>query len=122
VDELERNPPKLVIWNYRMAALPPILQVWVLTHYAPMYGDIFFYAPIARGPQFTIAFDGRYRIGNAPAVIDGVSVANEVVLHRGMHSFGGAAPLRLRLIPPAAIQADMRYAAPQNLFADAYAF
>lgn len=120
--ELERNPPKLVIWNYRMAGLPPILQVWVLTHYAPMYGDIFFYAPVVQGPRFAVAFDGRYRIGNRPAVIDGAPVAGEVVLHRGVHSVAIANPIRLRLIPPAGVQADMRYAAPQNLFADAYAF
>jgi hypothetical protein len=120
--ELEANPPKLVIWNYRMAALPPLLEVWMLTHYAPMYGDILYYAPVARGRGFTIAFDGRYRIGNAAVVIDGAPASGEIVLHRGMHSFGSGAPLRLRLIPPAAIQADMRYAAPQNLFADAYAF
>lgn len=124
VGSLPGNPPKLLLWNYRLAGLPPGLLAYFATQYRPVYGNLFLYAPIVGGSQFTIHFDGGYRVEGTEASVDGVSVRTGAIiqLKRGLHSLAADRPLRLRLLPPAGIDVDPRYADPNDLFPNVYDF
>jgi hypothetical protein len=121
---LPNRPPKLLIWNDRIAGLPPGLLSYFATQFRPVYGNLFLYAPIVAGSQFVVHFDGGYRVEGAEAAIDGVAVKAGAVLQlkRGVHSLVAEQPLRLRLLPPAGIDVDPRYAGPHELFPNVYDF
>lgn len=119
IEEMDRNPPKLMLWNYRMAALPKPFMQPVLRRFAPLYGNIFYYAPVVDRSPFTIAFDGSYALDSPTAVaIDGRRVAPRgiVELRKGAHSIAASSPVRLRLLPPAGIEADPDFERPRDLF------
>jgi hypothetical protein len=45
-----------------------------------------------------------------------------VQLKKGSHALAGVARAHLRLLPPPGVNADMRYAEPQPLFANVYGY
>jgi hypothetical protein len=122
--DFARRPPKLLIWNYRLAAFPPLLRTYLASQYRPVFGVIFLYAPVAATPEIFLAFDGSYRIEGEDAVIDGASVSRGAIvkLRRGRHAVVAPRPIRISLLPPSGIEVDPRYAAPQDLFRDVYDF
>jgi hypothetical protein len=115
----EAGRPKLVIWNYRISGMPPVVQAWVFSRFLPIYGDLLFYAPAVDAPSFAVAFDGEYGI-SSPAVIDGVAVRDTVTLRRGKHTLSGVTSARLRLLPRRGLQVDAQFAHPRPLFDGVY--
>lgn len=122
--EIDAAPTKLVIWNYRIAALPASLREALLARFVPLYGNIFFYAPTIDRPRFDLAFGGAYRIlgGASGLSIDGRSVAPGAVvdLARGAHTFSG--PARLLLLPPPSLEVDPLFNHPRDPFDSIYSY
>ena len=122
--QVDRGPTKLLIWNYRLEGLPIPLYEALQQRFAPLYGNIFYYAPVVQAPRFSLGFNGTYLVDSpAPIVIDGnkVNPRAQLALRRGEHSLSGG-PARLRLLPESGIEADPRFMAPQDLFPAIYDF
>ena len=118
---------KTVVVNEQLSALPsPLLRV-IRGRYAPLWGNVWIYAPAVLPGRFALEHDGTYELqplGAAGVVrIDGVVVAGSLALARGAHTYAGAAPLRLKLQPAGwRALADRRFAAPQPLFPTVYSY
>jgi hypothetical protein len=96
-------PTKLLIYNYRIAYLPPLLHVYLVSQYEHAWGNIFVYSPLVRSGAFTLKFDGSYRVeSNEATIIDGRSHSPEdlVALSRGSHNASEPALFRLQLQLP----------------------
>lgn len=98
--QLETQPVKLILNNYRIQGLPPTIQQYLADHYQQLDGSIYVYAPlIAAGrPVFRLSFSGRYRIQPAhiALMIDGKRVnASDVILATGNHTSQSSIPYRL---------------------------
>lgn len=121
--EVDAAPTKLLMWNYRMQSLPEPLRVALRARFAPLYGNIFMYAPTLRPGRFWLSFAGTYRVADAmaAALIDGQSVNDEqnLQLAAGWHTLTGN-PLRLRLLPPPDMQADPDFIRFQDPYAYLY--
>lgn len=117
---------KLVIMNYRMEDLPPLLRDYLVYHFAHFWGNVYLYAPfVGRGQSdFDITFDGLYQVDlqgdSGPATIDGQPAAHGQLLRlkQGAHRKSSAESLRLRFMPehldPALLEA--RYREPRAMF------
>lgn len=104
LEDLRAEPPKLVLWNYRLAALPFAIRRHLLTNYERLSGVVRIYAPYVEQRRFRIAYDGKYRlVAGTPIVIDDHKVLpNETVrLRHGPHRANRAA-FRLVWAPPRA--------------------
>ena len=104
VRQLANHPPRLVMANYRVAALPSPIRAYLANNYAHFWSNVFSYAPrVDPGQQaITVAFSGDYGI-DGPAgkavVLDGQmhEPRESVRLLRGQHAIQLVAPIRLRL-------------------------
>lgn len=107
VAQLERNPPKLLISNYRIRGLPAPIRNWLDRHYAQLAASVHVYAPLMDAGQglMPIAFSGRYRVElqqqNGTALVDGRPRQHGELfeLTRGTHTVAAATGVRLRLLP-----------------------
>lgn len=120
-------PNTLVIVNEQLSALPPPLLRVLRGRYAPLWGNVWIYAPAVLPGRFELERDGTYELQPLGAAggmhIDGAAVAGSVALARGAHTYAGAAPLRLKLQPAGwRAMADRRFAAPQALFPAVYSY
>lgn len=71
LDSLRADPPKLLLWNYRLDSLPPQLRRYLLHNYEGLSGAVRVYAPYVGERRFEIAHAGKYRlIGSTAVVID----------------------------------------------------
>jgi hypothetical protein len=102
--EIRASSGKLLIMNYRIAALPPAAKEPLDRRFAHLAGGVFIYAPIVSDGDAEIDFGGTYFLPpEAPALrIEGRSVrpGETVALERGTHSIVGG-PARLVLTPAA---------------------
>ncbi|MEA2325975.1 MAG: hypothetical protein QOE68_934, partial [Thermoanaerobaculia bacterium] len=93
--DIDEGPTKLIIWNYRLAALPSALRDALLTRFLPVYGNLFYYAPVATAPQCSLAYEGTYKVVavNGSPVFDGKALAkgSELQLTKGPHTVTGGA-------------------------------
>ena len=117
---------KLVIMNYRLEDLPPLLADYLVYHYAHFWGNVYLYAPyVGTGRRdFHIEFEGLYQVdlkgGPGPALIDDLTANHGqlVRLTQGKHRKSSREGLRLRFMPedidPALLQA--RYRQPARMF------
>lgn len=125
IRKMEQVPLKLLIMNYRVAALPGTIQIYLRDHYAQFFGSVHLYAPVVRTNEVVVRFPGRYRISsNHTVVIDGVSLqpGTEIVLDRSTHSTDGV-PFRLLLLPQLpAIEVDARQQQESAFFPNVYRF
>lgn len=130
LDSLERMPPKLVIDNYRMRALPPPLRSFIETNYATLWGNVLIYAPGADDPdgELAIDFSGDYLVTSpdrSVVSIDGRTVTSggRVRLSEGLHRYESTAPFRLRLEPEGWRElADPDSREPRDFFPDVYTY
>lgn len=107
VAQLEAAPPKLLIANYRIHGLPPILRSWLDAHYAQLAGSVYVYAPRINAGQMIagLAYAGRYRLEmrqpEALIRLDGRSHRNGELLKlsRGVHEIHATTDVRFRLLP-----------------------
>ena len=122
IHQIDAAQPKLLIWNYRMLALPPPLRSALEDRFLLLYGSIAIYAPTLRPGPFAIPFDGDYELRSA-AIIDGRTIeAHSVVpLRKGAHVLEGNST-RLRLLPPRNMQVDPRFVAFRDPFDGIYSF
>jgi hypothetical protein len=124
---LAAAPNTVVVVNEQLSALPaPLLRV-IRGRYAPLWGNVWIYAPAVLRGRFVIEHTGTYALqplGAAGAMqIDGAAVAGRVALARGAHTYAGAAPLRLKLQPAGwEGAADRRFGRPQPLFPAVYSY
>ncbi len=106
IGELEAARPKLVIEDYRMRGLPPVLLTYLGTRYDTLWSSVQVYAPVvgAGEREFDLWFGGDYRVepSDGRVVIDGrdVDPGTLLTLARGRHHNDSTAPVRLRLVPP----------------------
>lgn len=128
VRDMRAAPPKLVIGNYRIFHLPPIILDHIDRSYARLSGSIRLYAPLVPSGEFAVdlKFGGRYRIEmQAPGLvsINGRSIGNGSLVHlrAGTVQIDTPSRLRLRLLPEQVEEAlDMRYAAERSFYEHVY--
>ncbi len=126
IARLEQARLKLVIMNYRMEDLPPLLRDYLVYHFAHFWGNVYLYAPYVGVGQseFPIEFDGLYQVdlkeGPESVLIDGRPVTHGELLRltRGQHRKESRGSVRLRFMPedldPALLEA--RYREPRAMF------
>jgi hypothetical protein len=119
IRRIDASHPKLLIWNYRMAALPGPLQAYIRSRFRPLYGALGFYSEAIQSPSFSVDFDGTYAL-DRPAVIDGRQVRGTVPLTKGSHALAGVASAQLALLPPRDLRVDLRFAQQRPLFTNVY--
>ncbi|HUO87280.1 MAG TPA: hypothetical protein VM617_07800 [Thermoanaerobaculia bacterium] len=107
IDQLEAAPPKLVVWNYRIANLPPLLRTYLAARYRHLTGNLLIYSPVAPAGEAVVrlAFTGEYVVEVAApteCAVGGrpVSAGERVRLRAGRHATRCAVPMRLSLVPP----------------------
>ncbi len=121
IRRIDAGRPKLMLLNYRTAALPPALQLYARSQFAPLWGNILYYAPIIAPPGFELHFDGTY-LADRPARIDDIDIAAgaRLPLHRGWHTMRASHPIRLRLLAPPGTPFDARFAAGGELLRNGF--
>lgn len=92
VNDLTAHPPKFVLMNYRIPALPRPIAATLQDRYAHLWGAIYTYAPLVSPGISRIDYSGRYLTRGRPGsslIINGRRVqAGEVLeLPRGAVSF-----------------------------------
>ena len=130
IEEMERQPVKLVVFNYRIEDLPQGLLMYLVPNFDHLWGNIMIYAP-SIGPddgQFAVKFSGHYRLetsGSEPIRIDGRQVAGgeTLLLDKGWHQVAGDTLFRLVLAPEGIEEkADPRYRQENRLFFRPYEY
>jgi hypothetical protein len=124
IEDLHRAPPKLIINNYRIDALPVPLRKAIRADYDHLWASIWFYAPTIRDEHFHIAYTGHYRLGLEDAIqIDNqlVQPGSSIHLKAGPHETN-AVGYKLRLIPHKKIveSLDLKHRMPADLFPAVY--
>ena len=121
IHRIDTARPKLMLLNYRTAALPPTLQLYARSQFAPLWGNILYYAPVIAPPVFELHFDGTY-LADRPARIDDIDIAAgaRLPLHRGWHTMRASHPIRLRLLAPPGTPFDPRFAAGGELLRNGF--
>jgi hypothetical protein len=124
IAKLRRTPPKLVIGNYRIDALPVAIRKAIRADYEHLWASVWLYAPTIRDSHFDVAYTGDYRLGLEYAIrIDDQVVlpGSAVHLKAGPH-VSNVVGYKLRLIPPKKIldNLDLRYRMPSDLFPSIY--
>ena len=106
LDELESRPVKLVIRNWRLIRLPTVIQTYLATHFARLWGNIHTYAPTVHPHDklVDLKFAGTYRIlaqGPAGLTIEGADYAqgDQLRLSQGRHSVQASSVLSLQFLP-----------------------
>ncbi len=100
------TPVKLIINNYRIQALPPLLATYLNDHYQHYYGSLYLYAPrIAAGQQtIDVKWSGFYRVttsNNNRIYLDGKRIKAAVIrLQQGAHRSAATRGYRLQWLPP----------------------
>jgi hypothetical protein len=128
VRELEARPPKAVVWNYRLEALPRPAAAWLAARYVRLSADVLVVAPSvpAGATSVDVPHDGRYAVdAPSPVDIDGSTHApgSRVQLTAGAHDVRCASAFRLQLFPEEAERRlDRRWHDPRPLFGDVYDF
>ncbi len=126
VSRMDQARLKLVIMNYRMEDLPPLLRDYLIYHFAHFWGNVYLYAPFVGREQgeFSLRFDGLYQVDlrgePGPALIDGRPATHGEFLRlaQGRHRKLSPEALRLRFMPED-LDPDLlvaRYREPQNIF------
>lgn len=126
LEDFRDAPPKILLWNYRLASLPMPIRRRLLTHYERLSGVVRVYAPYVEQRKFQIAYDGKYRlVAGTAVVIDNRKVLpnEEVRLRRGPHR-ADRTTFRLVWVPPRARigPALDREANARELFEGVYAY
>jgi len=114
--DFEAKPVKLIINNYRMMSLPPMLRNYIHANYQQFYGSIYLYAPEVLSSQisFHLKFGGRYRIksdARHTILLDKKHFHNNEIikLKKGDHLTKSKTNYRLILVPDNAVKLDPRY-------------
>jgi hypothetical protein len=131
VGELRAAPPKLLIWDYRLAGLPEPLRAALEADWLPFHGNIRLYAPrVPAGPQqLYVPFEGSYALvarGPARIALDGVEVApgRPVRLAAGSHRSESDVDYRLAWLPErdGLPPLDPAFRQPRPLFDSVYTY
>jgi hypothetical protein len=130
VERLRAAPPKLLVWDYRLAALPGPLRRALETDWLPFYGNLRLYAPRlpAGAQEFQLAFSGRYLLaapGGARVAVDGVALepGRPVALAAGLHRGQSDTEYRLAWLPDTGdLPLDPAFRQPRPLFDDVYTY
>jgi hypothetical protein len=130
VDRLHEAPPKLLVWDYRLAALPAPLRRALEADWLPYHGNLRLYAPrVAAGAQeFRLAFAGSYLLAapdGARVAVDGVALepGRPVPLAAGLHRGQADAAYRLAWLPDSGdLPLDPAFRQPRPLFEDVYTY
>jgi len=127
VASLEREPPRVVIGNYRIYGLPAPIRDWIMQRYLRLTASVFTYAPsiAAESSSVDLAYGGRYRVETESiiATVDDQPLRHGgfVELSKGRHVVVSDTGVRLRLIPVGVEkQIDVRFLAEQDLFPNVY--
>ncbi len=103
VRRLHASRTKLVLYNYRIGGLPPLLRLYIESQYDILWGNILIYAPRVAPGDFDLNFSGSYVLANdaEAATIDGMVLrrAEPRQLRSGRHTYTGRGVIRLKLIP-----------------------
>jgi hypothetical protein len=127
---LREGPPKLLIWDYRLAGLPARLRSALEADWLPFHGNLRLYAPrqSAGSRELRLAYPGAYRLlapREARVVIDGAAVqpGQPVFLGAGRHQTTSDVEFRLAWLPaPGALAADPAFREPRPLFDAVYTY
>jgi hypothetical protein len=130
IGDLDRSPPKLLVWSVRLEKLPEKLDAWLRSTFTPFSSNVWLYAPTLDSGEadLTLHFAGSYRV-LAPAdvrvTIDGRTLESgeRIDLRRGVHRVAAPPGVRLQLTPevPAHL-VDPRWSAPEPFFSRPYAY
>ncbi len=128
--DLRAAPPKLVVWNYRLAGLPDRLKRTLDELYLPFWGAVNLYAPAgdAKTTQLELGYDGTYVVFAPRATqleIAGRTLGpgESITLTRGPQSLRATGPFRLGLRPSSEnLPLDPAYQKPRPLFENVYEF
>lgn len=128
IAELEAAPPKLVVWSYRIANLPQLLQGHLARRYRHLTANLLVYSPLvpAGDSAVSLAFGAEYLVelaGEGACTLDGRPVERHqrVRLTAGRHVTRCEVPMRLTLVPAGIerrVVAD--YHAPRSMFPAIY--
>jgi len=126
IEQLSANPPKVVIWNYRIDGLPELTRRFLRTQYRPFWASVHTYAPTTSAERFELAYGGRYMLRDTKsAVIDGQRIApgKSIALRAGPHR-ADRRSVRLQWLPPVALQKrlDPKVRKERQLFDNVYDF
>jgi hypothetical protein len=99
---LKKSSVKFYVNNYRIQALPHIIQQYLLSQYQHYWGSIYLYAPeIDAGNQpVEIKFAGNYQVdSHAEIQLDGLAISPRAIIYltKGRHFSTAAALYRLTL-------------------------
>lgn len=104
--DFEKTPVKLIINNYRIAALPQTIQTYLDNHYLHFWGSIYLYAPVIakNTTTFSLLFSGKYTVlapQGSRVNIDSKSFTTGTViyLNTGIHHSKTKMDYRLKLLP-----------------------
>jgi hypothetical protein len=130
LERLRAAPPKLLIWDYRLAGLPERLRAALEADWLPFYGNLRLYAP--RQPpgarDFQLAFAGNYLLFAPPGArvaVDGVPLqpGRAVRLAAGSHSGEADAEFRLAWLPDTGrLSLDPAFREPRPMFDGVYTY
>lgn len=117
LNDLEKEPIKVIITNYRILSLPPIILDYIYDNYQHFYGSVYLYAPKILSLQlsFYLKFAATYRLktkAKARIFIDGKRIKNGqlIKLNKGDHVTNANRDYRLVLVPDAIdIPLDAKY-------------
>lgn len=105
LNDFDRKAVKIILDNYRIKYLPPVLLNYINHNYQQFNGSVYLYAPLIEPTQlsFTLKFSGQYRIeGHGNSIqLDGKKVKMNTLLslNQGDHITNAKQVYRLVLVP-----------------------
>jgi hypothetical protein len=124
IADLHRKPPKLVIGNYRIDALPVTVRKAIRADYDHLWASVWYYAPTIHDQHFDLGYTGHYRLGVEQSIqIDDqvVPPGSSIYLKAGPH-VSNVIGFKLRLIPPQKVLENLalKHRMPADLFPSVY--
>jgi hypothetical protein len=126
IKQLDAEPVRFILYNYRLARLPPLFRAYAQSSFVHYWGAVFMYGPVIRPGPFALHIDGDYAVDSrgSNVTIDGRTLPHNARVHltRGAHHLDAKALIRLRLLPSRSPELDPRYREVQELFPGMYEF
>ncbi len=127
---IRADPPKVLVYSYRIPRLPPAVLQYLQATYAPYSGNVFVYAPTIEpeSEPSEISIAGQYLVSGPPGAtldIDGrrVDSGDSIRLDAGPHRIAADRPFRLVLEPDGVERSpDPRLERHGTLFEEPYTY
>jgi len=125
--QLEAQPPKVVVGNYRLkTGIPRRIRDWLHMNYRHLWGSISVYAPVvpAGYSLMKIRYPGLYLVESGePVMINDmvIDAGSTIRLEAGLHEVAALSKVQFCFQPDKAqLRLNRKYAKAQSLFAGAY--